>query len=143
MIRWNLLATGIAETKANLVRMGAFQTMVAPSYMAAPPAYVLNTANLPRFLYFRSRSASDEHTFGGGLIFNSLYKPATSSTAPAGHYSLAWVQTGISNGTGNAVVTNHYANGFQTLKSELLPIPQDAITAYGSFAANMPQNPNQ
>ena len=52
-----------------------------------------------------------------------------------------WVTNAISVGTGTAVTLNHYANNFVTLKSELLPIPQDAITAYGSFSANMKQNP--
>ena len=141
LIRWNLLATAIAETKANLIKMGAFQTMTVPTYMAPPPSYVLNTSTLPRFLYFRSRSSADELTFGGGLIINSLYKPATSSTAPAGTYSIAWVSAGISTGSGTGVTLNHYVNAFQTGKSELLPIPQDAITAYGSFSTNMPQNP--
>jgi hypothetical protein len=140
LIRWNLLATAITETKANLTKMGAQQTMTVPSYMAPPPAYVLNTATLPTKLYFKSRSSSDVLTFGGGLIVNSLYKPAPSST-PAGTYSIAWVTNAISTGTGTGVTLNHYANNFQSGKSELLPIPQDAITAYGSFSGNMPQNP--
>jgi hypothetical protein len=114
--------------------------MIAPTYMAPPPSYVLNTANLPTKLYFKNRSASDDLSINGGLIVNSLYKPAPGST-PSGTYSINWIQTGISTGSGNAVTLNHYANSFSTGKSELLPIPQDAITAYGSFASNMPQNP--
>lgn len=140
LIRWNMLAKAITESKENLKKMGASQTMLVPTYMAPPPAYVLNTANLPVRLYFFSRSAADELRFGGGLIVNSLYRTSPAST-PAGTYSINWIQTGISQGTGNSVVLNHYANSFVEHKSELLPIPQDAITAYGSFANNMPQNP--
>jgi hypothetical protein len=60
---------------------------------------------------------------------------------PTGTVKTAWVTKDISVGTGSAVTLTHFANNFVTLKSELLPIPQDAITAYGSFSANMKQNP--
>ena len=140
LIRWNLLAKAIQETKDNLTRMGSFAVMIPPTYMAPPPAYVLNTATLPTKLYFKGRTSSDDLNIGG-LVVNSLYNAAPTST-PAGTYSITWVQVGISTGTGNSVTLNHYANNFVTGKSELLPIPQDAITAYGSFIANMPQNPN-
>jgi hypothetical protein len=140
LIRWNLFATSINETKANLTKMGALQTMSVPSYMAPPPVYVLNTALLPTKMYFKNRTSSDDMNVGG-LVVNSLYKAAPAST-PAGTYSIVWVSSAISVGTGTGVTLNHYANGFVTGKSELLPIPQDAITAYGSFSANMPQNPN-
>lgn len=141
LIRWNLLATAITETKANLTKMGASTAMVAPSYMAPPPSYVFVPANLPNALYYKSRTSSDDLSINGGLIVNSLYKAAPSAT-PAGTVKMAWVTNAISVGTGTAVTLNHFANNFVTLKSELLPIPQDAITAYGSFASKMPQNPN-
>lgn len=140
LIRWNLLATAINETKANLVKMGASTAMAAPTYMAPPPSYVFVPANLPSALLYRGRSTSDDLSINGGLIINSLYKAAPSGT-PAGTVRMAWVTNAISVGTGTAVTLNHYANNFVTLKSELLPIPQDAITAYGSFANKMPQNP--
>ena len=141
LIRWNLLATAISETKANLVKMGALTAMAPPTYMAPPPSYVLVPANLPAALLYRGRTSSDDLNFNGGLIINSLYKAAPSGT-PTGTVRMAWVTSAISVGTGTAVTLNHYANNFVTLKSELLPIPQDAITAYGSFANKMPQNPN-
>jgi hypothetical protein len=140
LIRWNLLATAINETKANLTKMGASTAMTPLSYMAQPPSYVFIPANLPNALYFKGRTTSDDLSFSGGLIVNSLYK-AASATTPAGTVKMAWVTNAISTGTGTAVTLNHYANNFVTLKSELLPIPQDAITAYGSFASKMPQNP--
>lgn len=140
LLRWNLLAAAINETKANLTKMGASTAMVPPSYMAPPPSYVFVAANLPNALYYKGRTTSDDLNIGG-LIVNSLYKPA-SATTPAGTVKIAWVTNAISVGTGTAVTLNHYANNFVTLRSELLPIPQDAITAYGSFANKMPQNPN-
>jgi len=140
LIRWNLLSTAISETKANLTKMGGSIAMIPPSYMAPPPSYVFVPANLPNALYFKGRTTSDDLNIGG-LIVNSLYKTAP-TTIPAGTVKMAWVTNAISTGTGTAVTLNHYANNFVTLKSELLPIPQDAITAYGSFAAKMPQNPN-
>jgi hypothetical protein len=140
LIRWNMLATAIAETKANLVKMGALTNMSAPTYMAPPPSYVMTATNLPNALYF-VRTTSDDLRIGGGMVVNSLYKTAPTST-PAGTTKINWVTSGVSVGTAASVTLNHYANNFQTLKSELLPIPTDAITAYGGFAVNMPQNPN-
>jgi starch-binding outer membrane protein, SusD/RagB family len=141
LIRWNLLATALQETRTNLVQMGSQQVMTPPTYMAPPPSYVLNTANLPSRLFFRGRTSGEDLNIGN-MVINSLYKPLTSTTAPAGTYSVNWVTSAISTGTGNSVTLNHFANGFVTGKSELLPLPQDAITAYGGFQANMPQNPN-
>jgi hypothetical protein len=140
LIRWNMLAAAINEAKANLTKMGAATAMVPPSYMAPPPSYVFVPASLPNALYFKVRTTSDDLNINGGLIANSLYKAAPTAT-PAGTVKMAWVTNAISVGTGTAVTLNHFANNFVTLKSELLPIPQDAITAYGSFSANMPQNP--
>ena len=140
LIRWNMLAIAINETKANLTKMGGSIAMLPPSYMAPPPSYVFVPANLPNSLYFKGRTTSDDLNIGG-LIVNSLYKAAPTAT-PSGTVKMAWVTNAISTGTGTAVTLNHYANNFVTLKSELLPIPLDAITAYGSFAAKMPQNPN-
>lgn len=141
LIRWNLLATAITETKANLVKMGTFSVMNLPSYMAPPPPYVMNTATLADTLYFNHKSTAEGLNIGE-LVNNSLYRKTTPApVVPAGVYKITWVQAGISQGTGNSVTLNHYANNFQTGKSELLPIPQDAITAYGSYSGNLPQNP--
>ena len=46
LIRWNLLATAITETKANLTKMGALAANGRHILiMASPPAYCLNTPN--------------------------------------------------------------------------------------------------
>ena len=137
LIRWNLLATAIIETKSNLNRMGDRGTLTVPSYMAPPPAYTLNTANLPTAMYFRLRTTSEELNIGG-LATNSFYRQQPnfpSTTAPSGTRSTSWIsRANIDN------VLAHYTNSFTPNKSELMPIPQNAINAYGGFAGNMPQN---
>jgi len=137
LIRWNLLSTAITQTKTNIDQMGTFKTMTQPTYMAGYPTYVLNTANLPTSMYFRTRNGSDSLGIGG-LVMNSWYKKEPSAT-PAGTAKITWISA--TSGTMSTAVQNHYATNFVTTKSELLPIPQDAITAYGGFASNMPQNP--
>jgi hypothetical protein len=145
LIRWNLLATAISETKANINQMSSFSMMNQPSYMAPYPSYVINTANLPTTMYYIYHSTSDDLSVGGGLVANSFYQPAPSASAlPAGVYQkVTWITTATDpTKTMAASVLSHYATNFVQNKSELLPIPQDAITAYGGFASNMPQNPN-
>ena len=140
LIRWNLLGKAIDETKNNINKMSNFQVMTQPSYMANYPSYVLNTANLPTSIYYVYHSTSDDLSIGGGLVANSFYRPAPSAAPAGGTYTKV---TWISNTAGSMAtsVLSHYATNFAQNKSELLPIPQDAITAYGGFASNMPQNP--
>jgi hypothetical protein len=138
LIRWNMLSTAINETKTNITQLSNFQVLTQPSYMASYPSYVVNTANLPTSMYYRARTSSDDLSIGG-LVLNSWYVKTPSAT-PAGTTKITWI-----NSTAGNVATSvlgHYATNFVQNKSELLPIPQDAITAYGGFASNMPQNPN-
>jgi len=138
LIRWNLLTPAINETKTNITQMGSFATMNQPSYMAGYPSYVLNTANLPKNMYQRTRTSSDDLNIGG-IVLNSWYKP-TPTVQPAGSQkAVTWISSTA--GSMATSVLGHFATGFVPNKSELLPIPQDAITAYGGFASNMPQNP--
>jgi starch-binding outer membrane protein, SusD/RagB family len=140
LIRWNLLGTSINESKANITQMSSQLTLNQPSYMAGYPSYVVNTANLPLSLYYRIHSSLDQLIIGQ-LVVNSLYTKAPSST-PAGTTKVTWIPTSTDpTKTMAATVFAHYATNFVPNKSELLPIPQDAITAYGGFASNMPQNP--
>ncbi|MGZ3923121.1 MAG: RagB/SusD family nutrient uptake outer membrane protein [Flavisolibacter sp.] len=140
LIRWNLLNSAITETKTNIGQLSSFLNLNQPSYMASYPTYVVNTANLPKSMYFRSHTSSDSLGIGG-LVMNSWYKPSPSAT-PAGTTKVTWlVQSTDPTKTLAASVLAHYATNFAMNKSELLPIPQDAITAYGSFGSNMPQNP--
>jgi starch-binding outer membrane protein, SusD/RagB family len=138
LIRWNLLSTAITETKTNIDQMGTFKTLNQPSYMAGYPTYVLNTANLPTTMIFRVRSGTDSLGVGG-LVLNSWYAKTPVSGTPPGTARITWISS--TSGTLSTAVQNHYATNFVNKKSELLPIPQDAITAYGGFASNMPQNP--
>lgn len=138
LIRWNLLSTAIDETKANITRWGSNQPITVPTYMAPPPSYTLNPATLPTTMWYRMITTSDD-LIAGGLTFNSFYKRQT-GTAPATTRTASWISAS-NMVTGGSSILSHYATGFRANKSELLPIPQDAITAYGSFASNMPQNP--
>ena len=130
LIRWNLLATVILETKANLVKMSTSTPMVNPTYMAGYPAYSI-TNTLPVFMYYNTGTTSEDPNVGG-LWFNSLYKTAPTST-PSGTTRVNWAR-GEVNTTANA----RFATGFITGKGELLPIPQAAIDANKSLV----QNPN-
>lgn len=116
LIRWNLLATKIAATKAALLAM---------SNLAAP----YNT--LPVSMYYRTTSTSDDNTYTGGLWANSFYKAAP-ATAPAGTTRVVWLSAAI-----NTTALSRFATGFVTGKSELLPLPQPARDAN----LNLSQNP--
>lgn len=116
LIRWNLLSTKIAATKAALLAM---------STLSAP----YNT--LPTSMYYKTGATSDDNTFTGGLWANSFYKAAPSST-PAGTTKVTWLSAAI-----NTTSLARYATGFVTGKSELLPIPQPARDAN----VNLTQNP--
>ncbi len=115
LIRWNLLASRIAATKAALLAMS---TSSAPYN------------NLPTSMYYITNTTSDNNNMGG-LWFNSLYKAAPGST-PTGTTKVVWVSAAI-----NTTALSRYATGFTTGKSELLPIPQPARDAN----ANLTQNP--
>ena len=112
LIRWNLLATTITNTKA---------TLLAMSTLSAP----YNT--LPVKMYYKTGSTADDVT----LWSNSFYKTAPTST-PTGTTSVTWFSAAI-----NTTALSRYATGFTTGKSELLPIPQPTIDAN----INFPQNP--
>jgi hypothetical protein len=139
LIRWNLLNTALAETKANLANMAAGLAMTAPSYMAAPPAYTMS-ANLPASMYFYQNALATD----GKIWANSFYTttPAvvpidntvTPAAAIAAANKIAWYK--------NANITTTYVNyigyGFVTGKSELYPLPQASIDANYNLK---PQNP--
>lgn len=127
LIRWNLLATAIAETKSNLLVMSANNAISNPTYMAGYPAYSLTTV-LPKSMYYITTSVADDKA----IWANSYYKAAPSLT-PAGTTKVNWVTAAI-----NTTALVRFATGFVSNKSELLPIPQPAIDAN----KNLTQNPN-
>jgi starch-binding outer membrane protein, SusD/RagB family len=119
LIRWNLLASKIAETKQQLTLM---------STASAP----YNT--LPARMFFKNNSSADDVN----LWFNSFYNPSPSST-PAGTTAVNWVTLPTPTAPVNAIGTTalaRYALGFQTGRSELLPIPQTARDANPSMTQN-------
>ncbi len=136
LIRWNLLGTAIAESRANMIRMSTVTAMVNPTYMAAYPSYCL-TNNLPIRMYVINNTTSDNSNMSvnGGMYFNSLYKTAPTST-PSGTTSTNWLTSAI-NAAGTNSPVGRYATGFVTGKGELLPIPQPARDAN----INLTQNP--
>ena len=112
LIRWNLLASTIASTKATLTAMSA-----------RTGAW----ANLPQSMYFKTNSTADDKTAWA----NSFYV-ATPATQPTGTTKVVWMSSAIS-----TTALSRFATGFTTGKSELLPIPQPVLDA--NF--NMKQNP--
>ncbi|MFI5133481.1 MAG: RagB/SusD family nutrient uptake outer membrane protein [Chitinophagales bacterium] len=133
LIRWNLLATALAETKANLLKMSTSTVMLNPSYMGNFPTYCL-TAALPTSMYYITNTNSDDNNMGG-LFNNSLYKTAPAAT-PAGTTKIVWVSSAIAT-AGTTSPLGRFATNFVTGKSELLPIPQPARDAN----INLTQNP--
>lgn len=133
LIRWNLLGTAIAESRANMNRMATLTAMVNPTYMAGYPSYCL-TNTLPTRMYVNTGTTSDNYNIGF-MYRNSLYKTAPTST-PSGTTSVNWLTSAI-NAAGTNSPVGRFATGFTTGKSELLPIPQPARDAN----KNLTQNP--
>lgn len=115
LIRWNLLATKLATTKANLLAM---------STLSAP----YNT--LPIAMYYKTSGTADDNTISGGLWVNSFYKIALTAT-PAGTTKVVWLSAVI-----NTTALSRFATGFVTGKSELMPIPQPTRDANINFTQN-------
>jgi hypothetical protein len=128
LIRWNLLATAISETRANLANMGAtVPVAITPfSYMASPPAYCL-VSTLPQFMYSINTSTADDSK----IWANSLYKPSPTTT-PTGTTKLGWLgYSGI-----NANFTSLFAFAFKPNHSEIYPIAQSIIQASNGTLKN-------
>ena len=104
LIRWNLLATKLAETKQNLDKMA---NMEAPY------------DTLPTKMYYYP------NTDPKGYIdwASSFYHPAPSFTPP-GAESITWISSNVNKGN-----FSYYAEGFKENHSELFPIPQQSIDA--------------
>jgi len=121
LIRWNLLASTITETRA---KMRELMTMTG------------RYANVPRVVYFKpatytpsatSRAQVDALDFPNGLKASEvLYTPQTLTTAPTGYTARNWAASVIEadiTGTSSGFATFFIPNS-----RELLPIPQDVIT---------------
>lgn len=127
LIRWNLLASALNDTKANLLNMSNLAPMVNTSYMANYPIYSISNT-LPTSM-FAIKTTSDDNNIGG-LWSNSFYRPQPSSTPPA-TTKITWVSAAI-----NTTALSRYATNFTSGRSELLPIPQPARDANFNFTQN-------
>jgi hypothetical protein len=161
LIRWNLLGKALAESKANLQNFATGVAMLAPTYMASPPAYTL-TASLPGQMYYYQNSPAENNvpTRAGSQIWaNSFYYPtparnsglidntvtpavdltrSTTLVAPFNPVTPPNAVNWFANPNVTTTYVNYYAYGFVTGKSELYPIPQAAIDANPNLK---PQNP--
>ncbi|HVG40557.1 MAG TPA: RagB/SusD family nutrient uptake outer membrane protein [Chitinophagaceae bacterium] len=124
LIRWNLLATSITETRARLNAWATSTVTSHPafttySYMEDGPLYARDAAQLPTYLYFVNRpTRSNIDDFNPFL--NSFYKPSATTNAPTGQTRVNWWL----GGSGMQNFANAFAMGFTPGKSELMPIPQ-------------------
>jgi hypothetical protein len=111
LIRWNLLAQKIAETKTQLAAMAARQ---APYDV------------LPSNMYYLKGQTTLQ--WAGSFYQNTV------TSAPSSDYAgVAWVGSGITSG----ILTKQFAVNFQTGKSELLPFPTKELESN----RNLTQNP--
>ncbi len=110
LIRWNLLATKLAETKEVLLAMSNRE-----------PPY----DTLPDYMFFKDNSPTLEWA-------NSYYQPnMIGSTAPVGYTRVNWVRSTI-----ESTILTYYAIAFTPNKNELLPIPQASLDANPELTQN-------
>ena len=115
LIRWNMLAAKIQETKDNLVAMAS--NAVGTPY-----------EHLPKFMYYWQNSTAE----GGALWANSLYweSPSSSGAIP-GATRVNWIGTSSSSDPRSPLIATTYARyaiGFTANKNELFPIHQSDIS---------------
>jgi starch-binding outer membrane protein, SusD/RagB family len=141
LIRWNLLATAIQETRARLQAWAnstvtEHPALPAYSYMENGPSYASDPSRLPSYLYFvKSPSRSDIDGFNPFLY--SFYNPGPVESAPAGLVRVNW-WLGSTSVTAAQTLTNAFAQGFTANKSELMPLPQTQRDVNPNLS---PQNP--
>jgi starch-binding outer membrane protein, SusD/RagB family len=105
LIRWNLLGTKIAETKATLAAMVARTTAPWNVY--------------PTTMYY------NRVTTTGFQWLGSFYKPNYTPTPPTATYAgVNWLHSSIT-----STISAYYAVAFVPGKSELLPIAQSVLDA--------------
>ena len=72
LIRWNLLATALAETKANLLKMSTNTVMTNPNLYGWISS-LLPFDHVTDFMYYINNTTSDNNNMGG-LWFNCFIK---------------------------------------------------------------------
>lgn len=141
LLRWNLLATAIQETRARLQAWANATDALHPafplySYMEDGPAYARDPAQFPSYLYYmKTPSRSNIDDFNPFLY--SFYKPGPVESAPAGLVRVAWWLGGTTVPAAQTF-TNAFASGFTPNKSELMPLPQTQRDVNPNLS---PQNP--
>ncbi|MEI6945937.1 RagB/SusD family nutrient uptake outer membrane protein [Paraflavisolibacter sp. H34] len=131
LIRWNLLAEKIAETKT---KMGLFATGAPADNnpYANLPQYIYATAN--NFLNTDLKTEAAGLSVYGGVPDSVFFKPMTVTTNPSGYPSRLWWRQETGTWT-NGVLTssfindpnNGYVSKFVANKKELLPYPERVI----------------
>ncbi len=120
LIRWNLLASRLADAKTNLTNMANRTGTFAGNYANN----TLDFSQLPDSVFYLATSTS-----ATGIQFGaSLYAPRTVSSI-AGYTKALWVSKAISTVLTQTGSSNGYAFFFKPNHSELLPIPQAALDA--------------
>lgn len=91
LLRWNLIATALAETKTNLAKLAAATAMSPYTYMAQPPAYVI-TNTLPIAMYFYTNSTADDKALWANSYYTPVPNPPLIATA---NYTLLPTDYGV------------------------------------------------
>jgi hypothetical protein len=127
LMRWGLMDKAIAETRAKLNAWAKATSTNRPAipsytYMEDGPVYARDASRLPDSLYFVAkpvRSNADEFN----PYLNSFYLPRPNSKTLNGGAAVARVAWWLG-GSSQLTFTNSLAMGWQTGKTELMPIPQ-------------------
>lgn len=120
LIRWNLLAQRLADSKTNLTNMANKTGGFTGSYNTNP----LQFANLPDTLFYDATA-----TPATGMLWKtSFYVPRAVSTLGSFKKQI-WTSKNISAILAASGSSNGYAFYFTPNHSELLPIPQQALDA--------------
>jgi starch-binding outer membrane protein, SusD/RagB family len=120
LIRWNLIASRLADAKTNLANLAARTGTFTGSY----PSNTWQFNLLPDSTFFNNTSTITTEAQWG----TSLYAPRTTSSI-TGYTKEAWVTSAIANVLSSSGSSNGFAYDFKPNHSELLPIPLAAIEA--------------
>lgn len=101
LIRWNMLAQRLTQTKAQLTAMGNRE---APYNQ------------YPEYMFYKT----DEPA----MIWANSFYATSGTTAPTGYTRIEWVRSSITN-----TIVRYYIDGFEANHNELLPLPQALLDA--------------
>lgn len=113
LIRWNLLATKVAETKTNLLKLANRE---APYQ------------NVPQFMYYKTTSTADDNTIWATSYYDGNGPTGSGSVPGATRVNWAGTSTTGAESPIKTVTLARYAIGFTPNKSELFPIATEALS---------------